>query len=671
MSNTKYYCVGFSWGNNSESQLSRFIKDGIWEDDNDGKNVGRINNVAISSRLAAKTAYTRKVNGKTVSVLEVHCIGTVVNNPKDGRSLKVEWEKDFVKYKLDGKGAYRSTISEVHKPDNLKEIFNLDQNIAKPTPPSDNNMPEQIELNQILYGPPGTGKTYHTINKSLEILGLEVENRSRTAIKEDFDNFIKDGRIVFCTFHQSLSYEDFIEGLKPLKPSSETNEVTYDVVPGLFKRICDDANRALQGVEVSLQNKTYSDFLQELSLEIETKGKVILKSKSKTDVVLHNITDDEVIYASPEVGELPYRNYSVLKDKLLILDAYFESIDNINNVVDDIRNAVKGVAHTYYWAVLKAFKDFKSRKNLKNILNEKKNKNYVLIIDEINRGNVSQIFGELITLIEKDKRDGQAESLEVVLPYSKEPFSVPPNLYIVGTMNTADRSVEALDTALRRRFSFVEMSSKPELLSPQQMVWQLWWRYANLDWKDEPFFTEEQQLYNLLGSDELINTRDEQKDVLWHEMFHQSTDCSIFDPFEFTGWNLQVLLTKINTRLEKLLSPDHAIGHSYFMSICSLEGLLDVIYNKIIPLLQEYFYGDFGRIGLVLGKGFIRAKQHADDDFAQWDYDPDAIPDKDVYEILDHRLKQPFEVDINNKTEKVDFPKALNLLLNNKVEKPE
>ncbi|MCO5936905.1 hypothetical protein NAF17_15285 [Mucilaginibacter sp. RB4R14] len=125
MSNTKYYCVGFSWGNNSESQLPRFIKDGIWEDDNDGKNVGKINNVAIGSRLAAKTAYTRKVNGKTVSVLEVHNIGTVVNNPKDGRSLKVEWEKDFVKYKLDGKGAYRSTISEVHKTDNLKDIFGL------------------------------------------------------------------------------------------------------------------------------------------------------------------------------------------------------------------------------------------------------------------------------------------------------------------------------------------------------------------------------------------------------------------------------------------------------------------------------------------------------------------------------------------------------------------
>jgi len=131
------------------------------------------------------------------------------------------------------------------------------------------------------------------------------------------------------------------------------------------------------------------------------------------------------------------------------------------------------------------------------------------------------------------------------------------------------------------------------------------------------------------------------------------------------------LLNKINNRIEKLLSSDHTIGHSYFMSVCSLDDLMGVIYNKIIPLLQEYFYGDFGRIGLILGKGFIRAKQHAEDDFAQWDHDPDAIPDKDVYEILDHRLKQPFDIDINSKNEKVDFQKALNLLLNNKVEKPE
>ncbi|MCO5936904.1 AAA family ATPase [Mucilaginibacter sp. RB4R14] len=531
---------------------------------------------------------------------------------------------------------------------------------------------EHIPLNQILYGPPGTGKTFHTINKSLEILGVEVENRSRAAIKRDFDDFVKDGRIVFCTFHQSLSYEDFIEGLKPLKPSSETNDVTYDVVPGLFKRICEDANRALQGVEVPLQNKTYSDFLQELSLKMETDGKVVLKSKSGTDVIIHNIADDELIYASPVISDQPYRNYTVSKDKLLILDAHFQSVENINNVVEDIRSAVKGVAHTYYWAVLKAFKDYKIAKKLKNHVDNKKNKNYVLIVDEINRGNVSQIFGELITLIEKDKRAGQNESLEVTLPYSKEQFSVPPNLYLIGTMNTADRSVEALDTALRRRFSFIEMPSRPELLSPQQLVWQLWWNYEKTEeWKDEPFYSDEKNLFELLEAESLISMSDENKDTLWNKMYDNKLGSTVFNGLSFTGWNLELILRKINNRLEKLLSPDHTIGHSYFMSVCSLDDLMEVIYNKIIPLLQEYFYGDFGKIGLVLGKGFIRVKQHAEDDFAQWDHDPDAIPDKDVYEILDHRLKQPFDIDINSKNEKVDFQKALNLLLNNKVEKPE
>ena len=164
-------------------------------------------------------------------------------------------------------------------------------------------------------------------------------------------------------------------------------------------------------------------------------------------------------------------------------------------------------------------------------------------------GNVSQIFGELITLIEEDKRLGNKESLEITLPYSKETFGVPPNLYIIGTMNTADRSVEALDTALRRRFSFEEMPPKYEL---------------------------------------------------------NELNYSIF------GYKASDILKTINTRIEKLLNKDHTIGHSYFIvkeGKNEIEATVKAFYKNIIPLLQEFFYGDFGKIGLVLGNGFVNKRK--------------------------------------------------------------
>ncbi len=194
---------------------------------------------------------------------------------------------------------------------------------------------------------------------------------------------------------------------------------------------------------------------------------------------------------------------------------------------------------------------------------------FVLIIDEINRGNVSQILGELITLIEEDKRLGEKEFIELILPYSKTKFSVPPNLYIIGTMNTADRSVEALDTALRRRFGFIEMFPK----------------------------------YNLI----------------------QNT---------VEGINLSELLENINLRIEKLLDKDHQIGHSYFMKIETIEILKNVFHNNIIPLLQEYFFGDFGKIGLVLGNGFVSEKENNNDIFAEFNYDnKEDFLEKVIYEI--------------------------------------
>ncbi|MDH0675771.1 AAA family ATPase, partial [Empedobacter sp. GD03861] len=213
---------------------------------------------------------------------------------------------------------------------------------------------------------------------------------------------------------------------------------------------------------------------------------------------------------------------------------------------------------------------------------------YALFIDEINRGNVSQIFGELITLIEEDKRLGNDEAIEVTLPYSKEKFGVPSNLYIIGTMNTADRSVEALDTALRRRFVFEEMP--PE--------------------------------YNLNGLQENL--------------------------FSFSAAEI---LKTINKRIEKLLDRDHQIGHAYFINK-NEATIIDSFYKNIIPLLQEYFFGDYGKIGLVLGTGFIR-KMEQDSVFANFEHlDYSQFEEKESYEIINY--KDNFE----------GFREAINLLMN-------
>lgn len=289
--------------------------------------------------------------------------------------------------------------------------------------------------NLILFGPPGTGKTFKLKNELLHKYKGEQE------------------RYVLTTFHQAFSYEDFVEGIKPVMGDIE-GEVQYEIKPGVFKEICELAR------------------------------------------------------------------------------------------------------------------------------NDSKNQ-YAIFIDEINRGNVANIFGELITLIETDKRLGTRNEMTVTLPYSKEVFGVPRNLDIIGTMNTADRSVEALDTALRRRFSFQEVLPQPELV----------------------------------------------KDVLG-------------DLSNFHGIQLNEVLERINYRIERLIDRDHTIGHAYFLKLEDVEdfraGLVDVFCDNIVPLLQEYFYNDYPKIGLVLGKGFVQVldNDRKDQRFADFNADGrDDYMDRELYRL--------------------------------------
>ena len=286
--------------------------------------------------------------------------------------------------------------------------------------------------NSILYGPPGTGKTYYTAYYSVAICDgttiAKLEEKPYGEVLERFNTLKKEGRIAFTTFHQSYGYEEFIEGIRPVMAGEEEKKsIEYEIVPGVFKKFCDEAS-----------------------------------------------------------------------------------------LVDD--------------------------------------KPYVFIIDEINRGNISKIFGELITLIEETKRKGETEGLSAFLPYSQEEFGVPNNVYILGTMNTADRSIALMDTALRRRFNFIEMM--PDCRTVEDVV-----------------------------------IRQDGKEV-----------------------NIGNVLDIINRRIEFLFDREHTIGHAFFTSLKngdsnSIERLADIFKNSIIPLLQEYFYDDYEKIRLVLGDNHKKDEQ--------------------------------------------------------------
>lgn len=441
-------------------------------------------------------------------------------------------------------------------------------------------------LNTILYGPPGTGKTYYTINKAISIIkGVNTEEKlkeeypTRDDLKKSFDElsitdwYSPTGQIGFITFHQSMSYEDFIEGIKPLKPKEDDIGVKYDIKDGIFKAICVEAafqiaqsKPLIDAEEVLDFSIAYDRYVEKLEELLSSEGRVELQTKTGGKVLVDSISQMGNIVIKHIDGS---RTYTVSKDRLTRLQKEIKNLEEINNINDQFRSVIGGSNSTSYWAVLNAIrkevpdKDARIKKRIfsweekKAVVSTMKKddyinesaKPYVLIIDEINRGNVSQIFGELITLIEEDKRAGNPEAIEVTLPYSKEKFTVPPNLYIIGTMNTADRSVEALDTALRRRFSF-------EFMQPR---------------------------YDL---DEL--------------------------DIEVSGIKIPELLKTINERITYILDEDHQIGHSYFMSIKEKETeeqrgdeLYTIFRNKIIPLLKEYFYNDYGKIQLILGKEFV------------------------------------------------------------------
>lgn len=441
-------------------------------------------------------------------------------------------------------------------------------------------------LNLILYGPPGTGKTYNTLFHALAIIkntdvkklqkGVEDGTLKYDDLKKEYDTYVKSGQIVFTTFHQSMSYEDFIEGIKPIPPRNNEEQMVYDVQDGLFKQICEKAKEYCDGSKNASISIPSSAPTQNIGNAIDNFVNSIVGPNNKLEIT--SINGNSSFYV--------WRKNA--KSKTLAVQSTTSKVSYppVDVTIEKMKEQALGIGKVIHWpnyakAIInyvkeniEKYSDDKNEVESDDLKDDFEKKNYVLIIDEINRGNVAQIFGELITLIEPSKRLGNNEAMTATLPYSQKPFGVPNNLYIIGTMNTADRSVEALDTALRRRFSFEEMMPDKTLLAGK-------------------------------------------------------TVC---------GFDLGQLLETINKRIVALKDREHQIGHSYFMGCPDDEAkantwLTGIFKDKIIPLLQEYFYGDYKKIYYVLGPGFVEKKTEKTI-FAveNPDYDEFDIPEE-KYEI--------------------------------------
>lgn len=471
---------------------------------------------------------------------------------------------------------------------------------------------KNVPLNQILYGPPGTGKTYVTVDRALDIFaafGLKDIGQSREEKKKCFDRLADEGHIRFVTFHQSFSYEDFVEGIRAV--ASEEGNVSYVVEDGIFKELCNAARSRIHRIgtesirlsgrriwKMSLGNTQGEDsYIYEECLKnnyvLLGYGGCVDFSSCRTEREIHEKFESDLPeqigsndYAVGVVNKFCRR---MKKGDIVIVSDGNHKFRAVGEIAGDYRVLPRvddsyGQCRTVRWlctfspsrpaedilnkkfsqmTLYELGSDVLDQSRLESLLqgNVTKYENalpYVLIIDEINRGNIARIFGELITLIEDSRREvlpgssAKRETLFVRLPYSREKFTVPENVYVIGTMNTADRSLTGLDIALRRRFFFEEVPPNPKLLESL--------------------------------------------------MLDEASETSI-----------GTILSVMNQRISVLLDRDHRLGHAPFMRLLngfSLKGeeertrfmsaLGEIFRRQIVPLLEEYFFEDWQKIQWVL-----------------------------------------------------------------------
>jgi len=568
----------------------------VWQGETDSEKLKFYNNLVKQIKNIQRVTdykYIKKYNKLFTREQLINDLQNFLEN--DFKILETEMQANPKLDMLVPEDKFNALITKINK---VRNELTKDQIISKEIETNNINTMKN-SLNQILFGPPGTGKTYNTINLAVKTaypdIFIHFEELSTDSQEEkeqkrkNLTQFFREnlynhknnsaGRIAFTTFHQSMAYEDFIEGIKPVDPViSKKNFLEYKVEDGIFKNFCKSArdykilkntlftetefiNARFVKLNFTTENSeaakkcisnNYITFYPEITFDLSNEKEILKKynddkndihelispiNSSKQLIFVITLNEDLCLGVGRVTGEYEFQPDTLYKHSRKI--EWFKKNPFSTSEILKASDASKGTI--VFFSSDKIKKDFFFEKdNIENIQSNEK-PNYVFIIDEINRGNIAQIFGELITLIEDSKREGEKEEIKAILPYSKESFSVPSNLHIIGTMNTADRSVEALDSALRRRFSFIEMMPDSEVIEPK----------------------------------------------------------------EVEGILLQQLLQSINDRLEVLLSKEHTIGHTYLIGIKNIEGLKHAFNNKIIPLLKEYFYGDFGKISMVIGNDFV------------------------------------------------------------------
>lgn len=447
----------------------------------------------------------------------------------------------------------------------------------------------EFAKNQILYGPPGTGKTYNTVLYAVAICDKKsVESLKEIPYKKvlnRYETLKKEGRVAFTTFHQSYGYEEFIEGIKPVISQQDEDSISdlkYEYTSGVFKRFCEEAKKVrvqapslkirkhpvvwnvlLEGTgQTKLKEECFKNgyikigwakqdqFINEQNDSVNVTVRRILlnfqEEMQEQDLVFiqrSNTTIDAIgIIDGPYEFDESDKRYPRKRKVKWIATNINEEVYALNKNTKLDRKTVYPLRKMDIEGVINLIEKYISTKEI-NV--EKNIDPYVFIIDEINRGNISKIFGELITLIEPTKRIGASEQTTALLPYTGEEFGVPNNVHILGTMNTADRSISLMDTALRRRFKFIEMMPDIEVLKELGIL-------------------------------------------------------------EIDGIDVPAILKVMNERIEYLYDREHTIGHAFFTPLVgeenqSIQNLAHIFLNDILPLLQEYFYEDYSKIQLVLG----------------------------------------------------------------------
>lgn len=436
--------------------------------------------------------------------------------------------------------------------------------------------------NIVLYGAPGTGKTYDIPEFIVRLCDpdFNANNASRDEIVERYNMLKQEKRIAFTTFHQSMDYEDWLEGLRPV--INDNNQVTYEVEKGILKILCEDAERPIVkdkkiGIsdnavvwKVSLagtgDNPVRSDCMKNGYIRIGWDGYGPVISE-ETDWSIHNGEGKQILEAfinKMKVGDIVMSCYSSRTiDAIGVVTGEYEYYDKlqsykrvrkVNWLISGINEDIVDINDNKTMTLGTVYRlNSISLDNVKSILEkyqtpttmEENTKPYVMVIDELNRGNVSKIFGELITLLEADKRRGCINAESVILPYTKKPFQIPKNVYIIATMNTADRSLGTLDYAIRRRFAFI--AEKPYALKTKGFDYELF----------------------------------KQVSMLFVDNFKE---------YEESEWNQNFKLIPADTLSDEYKPEDVWIGHSYFLMTdengedCTNDRIL----YEIIPLLQEY-----------------------------------------------------------------------------------